>query len=118
MAGVESAGVFSIAFRDRTTASSSAATTASPTTTSATAAVTADGGKTWTLIDTPLPFRSASPGRRTGGSRSARRVPHVSPDDGETWKPLDREKYNSVAFAPSGEGWAAGPKGRIAKFGR
>ena len=36
--------------------------------------------------------------------------------DGANWKSLDREKYNSVAFTATGEGWAAGPKGRIARF--
>jgi hypothetical protein len=43
---------------------------------------------------------------------------HVSLDDGDTWKVLDREHYNSVGFMSSGEGWAVGPKGRIAKFMR
>jgi hypothetical protein len=37
-------------------------------------------------------------------------------DDGATWNPLDREKYNCAAFAATGDGWAVGPKGRIAKF--
>ncbi len=40
----------------------------------------------------------------------------VSADDGASWKPLDREKYNSVAFTPAGDGWAVGPKGRVSKF--
>ena len=31
---------------------------------------------------------------------------------------LDREKYNSVGFTPTGEGWAVGPKGRIATFAK
>jgi hypothetical protein len=37
-------------------------------------------------------------------------------DDGANWKPLDRENYNSVAFTATGDGWAVGPKGRVAKF--
>ena len=37
-------------------------------------------------------------------------------DDGATWELLDRENYNSVRFTTTGEGWAAGPKGRIARF--
>jgi hypothetical protein len=43
---------------------------------------------------------------------------HASVDDGATWKPLDRENYNSVGFTPSGEGWAVGPKGRITTFAK
>jgi hypothetical protein len=39
-------------------------------------------------------------------------------DDGKTWNQLDRENYNSVSFTPSGDGWAAGPKGRIARFAK
>jgi hypothetical protein len=38
----------------------------------------------------------------------------VSQDDGATWTLLDQEKYNSVGCTPTGEGWAVGPKGRIA----
>jgi len=40
----------------------------------------------------------------------------ISVDDVATWKPLNKEKYNSVAFIPTGDGWAVGPNGRIAKF--
>ena len=43
---------------------------------------------------------------------------HASVDDGSTWKELDRENYNSVAFTPEGEGWAVGPKGRVVRFGK
>jgi hypothetical protein len=42
----------------------------------------------------------------------------VSLDDGVTWKLLDRQNYNSVGFTPTGEGWAVGPKGRIAVFAK
>ena len=74
--------------------------------------------KTWALLDKPFAFRScvAWAGDRwvavgTSGS-------DVSADDGATWKPLDRENYNSVAFTSAGEGWAVGPKGRVAKFAK
>jgi hypothetical protein len=43
---------------------------------------------------------------------------HLSADGGVTWKRLDRENYNSVAFLATGEGWAVGPRGRIAKFAK
>ncbi len=38
-----------------------------------------------------------------------------SKDGGNNWTDLDRENYNSVSFT-AGAGWAAGPRGRIAKF--
>jgi hypothetical protein len=115
-AGVESAGGFSVAFRDRDHGVIVGGDYRKPTEPGATAAVTADRGKTWTLVDKSFPYRSgvAWAGDRwvavgTSGS-------DVSRDDGRTWTPLDRENYNSVAFAPTGEGWAVGPKGRVAKF--
>jgi photosystem II stability/assembly factor-like uncharacterized protein len=115
-ASVESAGGFSIAFRDRDHGVIVGGDYRKPTEPGATAAVTADGGKTWTLVDKSFPYRSgvAWAGNRwvavgTSGSDFSR-------DDGRTWTPLDRENYNSVAFAPTGEGWAVGPKGRVAKF--
>jgi len=39
-----------------------------------------------------------------------------SSDDGQTWKPLDRQNYNSVAFTATAEGWAVGSHGRVAIF--
>ncbi|HEV8059047.1 MAG TPA: glycosyl hydrolase, partial [Gemmataceae bacterium] len=41
---------------------------------------------------------------------------HMSLDDGVSWKSLDGENYNTVAFTAKGVGWAAGPKGRIASW--
>jgi len=118
LAGVESAGAFSIAFRDRDHGVIVGGDYRKPDGTEATGAVTADGGRTWKLIEKPLPFRSgvAWAGDRwvavgTSGS-------DASADDGASWKALDREKYNSVAFTATGDGWAAGPKGRVAKFVR
>jgi photosystem II stability/assembly factor-like uncharacterized protein len=117
-AGLVSAGAFSIAFRDKDHGIIVGGDYVRRDETNATAAVTADGGKTWTLIDPPLPYCSAVAWAKdrwvavgTPGSRA-------SADDGKTWKQLDREMANSVAFAPAGAGWLAGPKGRIAKFAR
>jgi len=116
LAGIESAGVFSIAFRDRDHGVIVGGDYRKPDATEATGAITTDGGKTWKPIEKPLPFRSCVAWAKdrwvTVGTSGA----DVSLDDGATWKPLDREKYNSVAFAATGDGWAVGPKGRIAKF--
>src|SRR5262245_35611109 len=57
-AGVESAGIFSIAFRDRNHGLIVGGDYRKPNDGGVTAALTADAGKTWTPIDKPFPFRS------------------------------------------------------------
>jgi photosystem II stability/assembly factor-like uncharacterized protein len=116
VAGIESAGVFSIAFRDRDHGLIVGGDYRKPGEPGANAAFTADGGKIWRLLGRPFGYRScvAWAGDRwvavgTSGS-------DVSTDDGQTWKPLDHANYNSVAFTATGEGWAVGPHGRIAVF--
>jgi photosystem II stability/assembly factor-like uncharacterized protein len=118
VAGVESAGIFSLAFRDKDRGMIVGGDYRKPNDAGANAAVTSDGGKTWTLLDKPFPYRSCVAWAKdrwvvvgTSGSNS-------SQDNGATWKLLDRENYNSVAFTATGEGWAVGPKGRIAKFAK
>jgi photosystem II stability/assembly factor-like uncharacterized protein len=117
MAGVESAGIFSIAFRDARHGIIVGGDYKKPTETGATAALTEDGGKTWALIKRPLPYRSCAAwasGRwfvvGTSGSDISR------DEQAAAWDELGRENYNSVAFTPAGEGWAVGPKGRVARF--
>lgn len=115
-AGVESAGIFSIAFRDKDRGMIVGGDYRKPDATGATAAVTSDGGKTWTALDNRLPFRSAVVWAKDRWVAVGTSGSHASLDDGVTWKVLDRENYNSVGFTPAGEGWAVGPKGRIAAF--
>jgi photosystem II stability/assembly factor-like uncharacterized protein len=117
-AGVPSAGIFSIAFWDKDHGIIVGGDYEKPSDAGATAAVTADGGKTWNLIDPPLPYQSAVAWAKDRWVAVGTSGSHASTDGGKTWKVLDTEKYNSAAFVPAGEGWAAGPKGRIAKFVR
>ena len=84
-------------------------------------AVTSDGGRTWT-----------TPAARPGGFRSAAAYVAAfklwvvtgtsgsdsSADGGKTWKLFDSGAYNAMSFVKSGEGWAVGPQGRVARFGR
>jgi photosystem II stability/assembly factor-like uncharacterized protein len=118
LAGIESAGIFSIAFRDQLHGMIVGGDYRKPSETGATAAVTSDGGKTWTLLDKSLPFRSGVAWAKDAWVAVGTSGSNMSQDDGATWKSLDQENYNSVAFAPTGEGWAAGPQGRVAKFAR
>ena len=117
-AGVTSAGIFSIAFRDKDHGLIVGGDYQKPNETGASAAVTADGGKTWKLIDPPLPYQSAVAWAKDRWVAVGSSGSHVSTDDGKSWKALDAEKSNSVAFAPTGAGWAAGPNVRVAKFAR
>jgi photosystem II stability/assembly factor-like uncharacterized protein len=39
-----------------------------------------------------------------------------SDDAGESWTMIDSVAYNSVAFVTHDDGWAVGPRGRIAKW--
>jgi photosystem II stability/assembly factor-like uncharacterized protein len=118
LAGTESAGIFSIAFRDRDHGMIVGGDYRKPNDTGATAAITSDGGKTWTGIDKPFPFRSAVAWAKDRWVAVGTSGSHFSQDNGATWKLLDRDNYNSVGFTSTGEGWAVGPKGRIAKFAK
>lgn len=117
-AGAESAGIFSIAFRDKDHGMIVGGDYRKPDSVGANAAFTSDGGKTWTLLDKKLPYRSAVAWTKDRWVAVGTSGSHVSQDDGATWKLLDQEKYNSVGFTSTGEGWAVGPKGRIAKFAK
>src|SRR5262249_12666046 len=116
VAGVPSAGIFSIAFRDSRRGMIVGGDYRKPDDIGATVATTSDGGKTWILIDKQLPFCSAVAWAKDRWIAVGTSGSHVSEDNGATWKRLDRENYNGVGFTPTGEGWAVGPKGRIAKF--
>jgi photosystem II stability/assembly factor-like uncharacterized protein len=118
VAGVESAGIFSIAFRDKSHGIVVGGDYRKPDDVGATAAITSDGGKTWISLGKQLPFCSAVAWAKDRWVAVGTSGSHVSLDDGVTWKPLDRENYNSIGFTSSGEGWAAGPKGRIATFAK
>jgi photosystem II stability/assembly factor-like uncharacterized protein len=118
MVGVESAGIFSIAFRDKQHGIIVGGDYKKPNDVGVTAATTSDGGKTWDAIDKKLPFRSAIAWAKDRWVAVGTSDSHSSEDNGVTWKLLDRENYNSVRFTSNGEGWAVGPKGRIAKFAK
>jgi photosystem II stability/assembly factor-like uncharacterized protein len=114
--GVPSAGIFSIAFRNRDNGLVVGGDYRKPDAAGATAATTADGGRTWTPLAGRLPYCSAV---AWAGDRWVAVGPagsHASRDDGATWVRLGREGYNSVGFAPTGVGWAVGPAGRVGMF--
>jgi photosystem II stability/assembly factor-like uncharacterized protein len=122
-AGVASAGIFSVAFRDATHGVISGGDYQQPSLRGRNLAVTANAGVTWTLVDSassPAGYRSAVafvPG--TGGRRLLAvglTGTDLSRDGGMTWTNVDTTPLNSVQFAVDGTGWAVGPKGRIARW--
>jgi photosystem II stability/assembly factor-like uncharacterized protein len=113
-AGAPSAGIFSIAFRDRKRGVIVGGDYRKPNERAATTAVTQDGGKTWSLVDPSLPYRSAVAWTGTRWIAVGTSGSDWSADDGATWKPIDQQNYNSIAW--NGAGWAVGPGGRVAKF--
>jgi photosystem II stability/assembly factor-like uncharacterized protein len=120
-AGDASSGIFSVAFSDARHGVVVGGDYTKPNGAFDNAAVTEDGGRTWRLAKAaPQGYMSAVayvPGTRgrslvavglAGTARSA--------DGGESWTMVDSIPYNSVAFASPVAGWAAGPRGRIAKW--
>jgi photosystem II stability/assembly factor-like uncharacterized protein len=118
ISGVDSTGIFSIAFNDTTHGVIVGGDYRKPNEATDNVALTSDGGRTWRLSagQKPLGYRSGAVyvGPLTiiavGTSGS-----DYSTDGGANWTKLDGENYNSVA-ARMGVVWAVGPQGRIAKL--
>jgi photosystem II stability/assembly factor-like uncharacterized protein len=114
-------GIFSLAFVDAMTGYAIGGDYTKPALDSATAAVTHDGGRTWTLLAGKLGgYRSGAavvPGTQgrsiiavgTTGTDTSR-------DGGTTWMHADGTSFNSVAVDADGAAWAVGERGRIAKW--
>jgi photosystem II stability/assembly factor-like uncharacterized protein len=117
-----SAGIFSVAFADARRGVVVGGDYAKPNERFDNVALTADGGRTWRLAKGPLPAGYMSAVAVLPGTRGQQLVAvglagtATSSDGGESWTMVDSTAYNSVAFATAGEGWAVGPKGRIAKW--
>jgi len=121
-AGVPSAGIFSLAFRDAKRGVAVGGDYKAPDVARTNVALTVDGGQTWSLPrDTrPAGYRSAVafvPG--AGGPTLIAVGPtgtDVSTDDGKTWKGLGAPGFDAVGFAAVDAGRAVGDGGRIARF--
>jgi photosystem II stability/assembly factor-like uncharacterized protein len=121
-AGNSAAGIFSVAFADAEHGVAVGGEYSKPKQAFDNVAVTSDGGRTWRLAHGPLPpgYMSAVAYVPATNGRSLVAVglagTATSSDGGESWAMIDTVAYNSVAFASRTDGWAAGPKGRIAKW--
>jgi photosystem II stability/assembly factor-like uncharacterized protein len=124
-AGIASAGIFSISFRDPRNGVIAGGDYQQPALRGRNLASTTDGGRTWTLADSaasPAGYRSAVSYVPRLGGRTLVAVglsgTDTSRDGGRTWVSVDSVSYNSAAFATAERGWAVGPAGRIAKWAR
>jgi photosystem II stability/assembly factor-like uncharacterized protein len=121
-AGNASSGIFSVAFTDTQHGIAVGGDYQKPTQGLENVALSSDGGRTWRIAKGPFPrgymsgvaFIPETRGQSlvaVGLAGTAR-----SSDAGESWTMVDSIAYNSVAFATRDQGWAVGPRGRIAKW--
>jgi photosystem II stability/assembly factor-like uncharacterized protein len=121
-AGNSASGIFSVAFTDAQHGVVVGGEYTKPKTPFDNVAVTSDGGATWRLARGPLPvgYMSAVAYLPETNGRSLVAVGLAgtakSDDAGERWTMVDTVPYNSVVFASPTAGWAAGPRGRVAKW--
>jgi photosystem II stability/assembly factor-like uncharacterized protein len=116
-----SAGIFSIAFRDAVHGIIVGGDYKKEGEAIDNAAVTIDGGVTWTLVKGLSGFRSAvayvpsasGPALLAVGPSGS----DYSSDDGQSWTPIASPGLHAFSFARRGAtGWGVGESGRIARF--
>jgi photosystem II stability/assembly factor-like uncharacterized protein len=120
IAGSASAGIFSVAFRDARTGMAVGGDYRKEGEALNNAALSADGGKTWTPVGGLGGFRSVVahvPGTPQSWIAVGPSGADASHDDGRTWTKIPGDGYHAFAFARRGHaGWGVGEGGRIAKL--
>lgn len=118
-AGSASSGVFSVAFRDGRRGIAVGGDYQMVRGGLPNVAISDDGGRTWRVAKGPLPVGYLSAVSFVPGSSNVVAVglagTAFSGDGGNSWLMVDSVAYNSVRFDGTA-GWAAGPKGRVAKW--
>jgi photosystem II stability/assembly factor-like uncharacterized protein len=117
-----SAGIFSIAFRDRQHGIVVGGDYRLESEAVDNAALTSDGGRTWTLTRGLSGFRSVVayiPGERQSLIAVGPQGSDLSNDDGRSWTPVAGPGYHTLSFSPSGRvAFGAGGRGAIGRFSR
>lgn len=117
-----SAGIFSIAFRDRQHGIVVGGDYRRESDAVDNMALTSDGGKTWTLMRGLTGFRSVVayvPGERQSLLAVGPQGSDVSTDGGHSWTPVSGPGYHTLSFSPSGRvAFGAGGRGTIGRFDR
>ncbi len=120
LASGQSSGIYSVAFRDALHGVIVGGDYSKEAEAVDNAAVTSDGGKTWTLVKGLRGFRSVVahvPGSRSSFVAIGPQGGDVSNDDGRTWTALPDPGYDTFSFAKGGTiGWGSGPRGTIGRL--
>lgn len=115
-----SAGIFSVAFRDAQHGIAVGGDYQQELEAVDNAAVTADGGRTWTVSTGLSGYRTVvapAPRSRSSWLAVGPRGADVSHDDGRTWTPLAGAGFDTFSFSPRGRvGWGAGARGSIGRL--
>jgi photosystem II stability/assembly factor-like uncharacterized protein len=113
-----SAGIYSLAFRDPWHGIALGGDYAAPTSAPEGAAVSRDGGRTWTVAaGQPGEYRSGSAWAWRGGWVAIAVGPtgsDISYDGGRMWQRFDTGSFDSVECVAGGACWASGEQGRVA----
>jgi photosystem II stability/assembly factor-like uncharacterized protein len=116
----KSAGIFSIVFRNASEGIAVGGDFTRPDDAVDNAAVTSDGGATWTLVKGLRGYRSVVAWSRGGHGPAIAVGPSgsdLSIDNGRSWSAVASDGYDTLSFAPrAAVAWAAGENGRIAKL--
>jgi len=120
VAASDSAGIFSVAFRDARQGMTVGGDYRKEKDAIDNAAATADGGVTWAPIKGLSGFRSVVayvPGSKSSWIAVGPSGADLSDDDGRTWRPIEGGGYHAFAFARGRKtGWGAGERGSIGKL--
>lgn len=115
-----SAGIFSIAFRDAQHGIVVGGDYQQELEAVDNAAVTADGGRTWTVSKGLSGYRSVvafAPRTKSSWIAVGPRGADVTHDDGRTWTPLTGAGFDTFSFAPRSRiGWGAGARGSVGRL--
>ena len=120
VAASASAGIFSVAFRDPRHGMTVGGDYRKEKDAVDNAAVTVDGGVTWTATKGLGGFRSAVaqiPGTKASWVAVGPSGADISDDDGRTWRPIEGAGYHAFSFARGRKtGWGVGERGTIGKL--
>lgn len=118
----ESAGIYSLAFRDPRHGIAVGGDFAAPAAAPDGAATTLDGGRSWQVARTvPGEYRSGAawvPNRWHTALAVGPTGSDISRDGGRTWVRFDTGSFDAVDCAPDGTCWASGEQGRLARLTR
>ncbi|GAB2928832.1 oxidoreductase [Micromonospora polyrhachis] len=114
-----SAGIYTLAFRDGRHGIALGGDYTTPTSAPDGAAVSRDGGRSWTLAGRqPDAYRSGAAWVTRRGGQTALTVgptgSDISYDGGRNWQRFDAGSFDSVECVATGACWASGERGRIA----